>query len=447
MTPTTPATPATSATSATTPSTSSPTATTAAGEEPPLTALQWVTANGATATPEQLTERFAPSFLSQLTIDQLTAVLKQVGVVTLDNAAAIGATRATGVGTAADGTKLTMQVAVEATPPHRITELLYTPRTAAEPPPTSMTAAKDRLAKVGSARALLVANIDTAGKITTIETVGDPAAAMPLGSIFKLWVLITLAEEITAGSISWDEQLVITDALKSIPSGELQDLPTGTKVTVRDAAEKMIQISDNTATDLLINRLTRKRVEQTIRTYTNDPATLLRTLPLLTTREMALLKLTGKADLVAQYEQSNEADRRKILADTIAKTELRLTDIKSDDGGGLTKPVAVDTIEWFASPADLVDVHLRLDELSQQPQLEQLRTILAFPAPKQPGVVAINSKGGSEPGVLALSYLIVRTDGTRTAVIVAAYDTAALLPDDELASITQGILSLVQPSS
>lgn len=45
------------------------------------------------------------------------------------------------------------------------------------------------------------------------------------------------------------------------PTGRLQDEPTGTSVTVAEAADLMIAISDNTATDLLIDLVGRDAVE------------------------------------------------------------------------------------------------------------------------------------------------------------------------------------------
>jgi beta-lactamase class A len=47
--------------------------------------------------------------------------------------------------------------------------------------------------------------------------------------------------------------LTVTAQLKSLPSGVLQYESDGTQISVLDAATKMISISDNAATDMLIN--------------------------------------------------------------------------------------------------------------------------------------------------------------------------------------------------
>ena len=87
----------------------------------------------------------------------------------------------------------------------------------------------------------------------------DPGTPAPLGSAFKLYVLEALATAIASGKVDWTQPLTVTAQLKSLPSGELQTEPDGTKVSVQDAAAKMISISDNTAADMLINLVAGRR--------------------------------------------------------------------------------------------------------------------------------------------------------------------------------------------
>ena len=89
----------------------------------------------------------------------------------------------------------------------------------------------------------------------------------PLGSMFKLYVLGTVAERIRSGAFGWDTELTITPELKSLAGGQLQDRPDGSKVTVLEATRLMISISDNTATDLLIHKVGKKAVERTMRAW------------------------------------------------------------------------------------------------------------------------------------------------------------------------------------
>ena len=51
--------------------------------------------------------------------------------------------------------------------------------------------------------------------------------------------LDALTDAITARTLAWDTPLTLTADVKSLPSGQLQDQPNGTTVTVQDAATKM----------------------------------------------------------------------------------------------------------------------------------------------------------------------------------------------------------------
>ena len=111
---------------------------------------------------------------------------------------------------------------------------------------------------------------------------------VPVASMFKLWVLDALARAIANGNIGWDTLVPIRDDLRSDPSGEVYGYPTGQRVTVSQIAELMISISDNTATDHLIELIGRDAISDVIRELAPDGAS--RTLPLLSTADMARLK-------------------------------------------------------------------------------------------------------------------------------------------------------------
>jgi beta-lactamase class A len=74
-------------------------------------------------------------------------------------------------------------------------------------------------------------------------------------STIKFPVLVALFEEIDAGRIKPNEILVMRNSQKAEGSGELQYKPAGTKLSVLTTATKMITISDNTATNMIIDRL------------------------------------------------------------------------------------------------------------------------------------------------------------------------------------------------
>ncbi len=77
----------------------------------------------------------------------------------------------------------------------------------------------------------------------------------PAASTIKFPVLIALFEEIDAGRVKLDETLVMRRDLMTGGSGTMQFQRAGTKLNVLETATKMITISDNTATNMIIDRL------------------------------------------------------------------------------------------------------------------------------------------------------------------------------------------------
>ncbi len=74
-------------------------------------------------------------------------------------------------------------------------------------------------------------------------------------STIKLPVLIALFQTIDAGQASLEEQLPMRKDLIATESGGMQYQPPGTKYSVLETADNMITVSDNTATNMLIDRL------------------------------------------------------------------------------------------------------------------------------------------------------------------------------------------------
>ncbi|NMG08351.1 serine hydrolase [Brasilonema sp. UFV-L1] len=79
----------------------------------------------------------------------------------------------------------------------------------------------------------------------------------PAASTIKFPILVALFQEVDAGRVKLNETLVLRRDLKAeaAGSGVLQYKPVGTKLSVLETATKMITISDNTATNMIIDRL------------------------------------------------------------------------------------------------------------------------------------------------------------------------------------------------
>lgn len=83
----------------------------------------------------------------------------------------------------------------------------------------------------------------------------------PTASVIKVPILVTLYEAALAGEVDLAERVTYRADTKVPGSGVLQDLDDGLVCTLRDLAVLMITVSDNTATDLVLARLGKERVE------------------------------------------------------------------------------------------------------------------------------------------------------------------------------------------
>ncbi|MFW5728286.1 MAG: serine hydrolase [Spirochaetota bacterium] len=220
------------------------------------------------------------------------------------------------------------------------------------------------------------------------STVARHNADEPLavGSTFKLAVLAAVQDRVAAGNLAWDDVVTVQDDWRSLPTGILQDWPTGAAVTIETLATLMISRSDNTATDALIDIVRRRTVEE------HAP----HSRPFLTTREAFVLKDPDNADLKEEFLSASESDARRVLRRT-ADEELPEAGLFAGD------PVSPE-IEWFFSVHNLCGL------------MEQVADLDLTTA--NPGLVSkeqwerASYKGGSEPGVLNLTTRLVHEDGT-----------------------------------
>ena len=266
--------------------------------------------------------------------------------------------------------------------------------------------------------ALLVSEL-VDGELSPIMSV-DPDTALPIGSTFKTWILATLAEQVEQGVLSWDQPATIEDQYRSVPGGDLRYALEGAVYTMRYLAERMMQKSDNTATDHLLFLAGRENVEAMMATTigVSDPSL---NIPLLSTREFAMLKLAVPPEDRAAYLAADVAERRRILAEEISVIPYSaLADIDQ------TAPVAVDTLEWFATRDDISRTLVWLWEASQRQGLLPVKEIIALETQLPfDGEIwpYVGFKGGSEMGVLSGSWLMQRADDRMFAFSIGFMNT------------------------
>ncbi len=200
---------------------------------------------------------------------------------------------------------------------------------------------------------------------------------LAVGSAFKLAVLAALENQIDEGTQQWNRVVSLQAEWKSLPSGMLQDWPDGTQLTLDTLATLMISISDNTATDALIDVVGRDTVE----------ALAPHNQPLLTTKEAFILKNPENARLLRRYKFGNASARRRVL---------QQVDDRPLPGKSLfaNAPIAPE-VEWFFTTRELCSLMASVEDLDAMQV--------------NPGVASarewerIAFKGGSEPGVLNLT--------------------------------------------
>ena len=118
------------------------------------------------------------------------------------------------------------------------------------PAPTLETDIGELIAGIEGRVSLYARNLDTGREFGV-----NPDERVRTASTIKLPVACAVAREVAARRARWDESLVIRTRDKVSGSGVLAEFSDGAHVSLRDAMTLMIIVSDNTATNLLLDRI------------------------------------------------------------------------------------------------------------------------------------------------------------------------------------------------
>jgi beta-lactamase class A len=262
------------------------------------------------------------------------------------------------------------------------------------------------LSKTGARYSYQVAKVDN-GRCDPVAGT-NTGKSLPLASIFKLYVLHALAGAVKNGSVSWDDQLTVTDKGKAVGSSGLE-LPVGAHVSVRTAAEKMIATSDNMATDLLIGRMGTQAIEQALVTAGHhDPASMT---PFPTMYELFSVGW-GQPDLRSQWKQGSPQVRARLLA------QANSTPYQPDPTRAHT-PASTYGAEWYGNAEDICRVHVALqaDAVGVAAPLRQILSAVSGIQLDRNVWPYIGAKAGGLPGDLTFSWYGV--DKTRQPWVVS----------------------------
>jgi Beta-lactamase enzyme family len=271
------------------------------------------------------------------------------------------------------------------------------------------------------------------GREPVLSVEGD--APLAIGSVFKLWLLAEASRQVNAKQRNWTD--IVRLGPPSLPSGMTQDWPKGAPMTLHSLATLAISISDNSASDTLLTALGRANVNAMVaRAGHHNPEL---TLPLLSTVETFALKIDEAADLRAIWESGDVAQRERMLSR--AKSRLRLEAIDRAQFAG--KPRSIGTVEWFASPNDMVRL---LDWLRLNGGKDAL-AIMGVASPLLKGEAArfrsVGFKGGSEIGVIALALIVQTQRGDWYAVTGAWNDPSGAVDEVQFDGLMKRAVALI----
>ncbi|MBW4561048.1 MAG: class A beta-lactamase-related serine hydrolase [Mojavia pulchra JT2-VF2] len=198
---------------------------------------------------------------------------------------------------------------------------------------------------------IFLVDLDTGGYVDL-----NSSASFPAASTIKVPILVAFFQDVDAGKIRLDEMLTMQQEMIAGGSGNMQYKPAGTQYTALEVAKKMITISDNTATNMLIARLGgMESLNQRFRTWGLTTTVIRNQLPDLqgtnTTSPRELGNLLG---MVNQGNLVNMQSRDRLL-DIMRQTE-RDHLLPSGLGAGATIAHKTGDIGTMLADAGLVDI-------------------------------------------------------------------------------------------
>lgn len=378
---------------------------------------------------------FAPSFLQAVPADQWRAITAQLvaqhgtpGQISARSAGPVP--QSAQVTIAFDRADVTMLV--QAAPDGRVVGLRIVDVSARNDSLDRLTA---DIAALPGTTGWGLYRIERNGRATMLHG-SNAEQALAIGSMFKLTILGALDAEIAAGRMRWSD--VITLDRQSVPSGISIAWPNGAPVTLHTLATLMISQSDNRASDVLLHHVGRERVEAFARVHGGLSGQ--NAYPLLSTLEATVLKNPTLGAARERWLAGSEAQRRAVLREFAGEWTVADVDWSAFAAG----PADIDRIEWFAS-ADSVAAVLGWIARSAS---DDARAILSV----NPGIppaaashwASVGYKGGSEPGVMAMSLLLRAADDRSYVVSMAWNNPSAAVDEAQMAMLVARAATLLR---
>jgi len=155
---------------------------------------------------------------------------------------------------------------------------------------------------------------------------------------------------------------------------------------------------------------------------------------------MFALKFTRDGKPAEVYAESNEEQRRNMLRTMTASVPLESIQF-------VEEPILPDKVEWFATTADLCRAMDWLRKRSKEAAASPLLGVLGI----NHGVdvntdvwTTIGYKGGSETGVLNMTYLLERKDGRWFALSASWLNTTSAVDLAAFAGIVKSAIQVLE---
>lgn len=205
--------------------------------------------------------------------------------------------------------------------------------------------------------------------------------ALGVGSAYKLYILKALDSTLNKHS-DLKQTIILTNKNKAYPTSTLINWPEDTPLTVKTLANLMISVSDNTATDMLIDHLGRHVIE------TFAPETCC---PLLKIVELFNLKWRISDTIRKKYIHASLEEKYEMLKSTVISQ-------RSEKLNFSETPAFVNELGWHIDTEELCRV---IYELRNNSSLYINSGLVQRDAWHKAGY-----KGGSVPGVLNYTHVL-----------------------------------------
>jgi hypothetical protein len=290
----------------------------------------------------------------------------------------------------------------------------------------------EELSRLPGSTGLAACEITPGDGETTVIHERHADKVLALGPAHTLYILGTLGEQMQRaamhhpGASPWDEKIPVQDRLKSLPPGDLRNVPETTPLSLADLARRMTAQNDNSAADHLLDYLGKIMVERyMLRVGVTEPP---RSLPFLGTLEYYKIKLGDDPTLADRYARADTESRWNMLLEggEVFAAIPNQGRFLSWEG-----PIAVDTVGHFASAMDMARLLADLARQCDRPGMTPLARALDGPGlsiDRRPWA-SVGFKGGSEPGILSLNWILTRDDGRRFVLVLLWNDTQDRLPE------------------